>query len=252
MERTRELVRRRPDVKADDVDEIVALAAELQDADREAAEAPTVAQVEAVASELDVDPAYVQPAIDALRHRRAEAEAARKAEEAERAARAVRIAGIGRIAGAVGLGVVLVGSGVTLVAAWSAGSAIRAADAEVARTESALVAVLDRQQQLVPPLVALAGGAVEVPRLVTNAPIEERLREADALSAELTQALSTLPPTDPQTAQQRLNLQYELTGTQNRISVERRRWQDALVVRDAADDRFGAGVAHTLGWTTID
>ena len=251
MERTRELVRRRPDVEPGDVDEVVAIAAELQDEDRRRAEAPTVAEVEAVASELDVDPAYVQPAIDALRRRRADSEAAEKAARVEEAGRATQRARIGRLVGAALLGVLLLGSGASLLSARSAATAIRAADTEVARTEGALAAVLDRQQQLVPPLVALAGGTIAVPRPDPRASIEERLRQADALSAELTRALATLPPADPATSQERLNLQYELTGTQNRISVERRRWQDARVARDAADDRFGAGLAETLGWTTL-
>jgi hypothetical protein len=66
----REAVRQRRDVSSADVEQIIEVAAGLQDVDQSAAARPTVAELEAVASELDILPAYIDQAIDRLREER--------------------------------------------------------------------------------------------------------------------------------------------------------------------------------------
>jgi hypothetical protein len=228
---TREDLLRRPDVPNEDIDDLIGIAQELQDAERRARGA-SVAEVEAVAAELEIDPAYVQQAIDVLRDRRAQdAEAA-----AARSASTRRALLIG---GAALLGVLGVGGGVGAVSA-SRGSAARQ---ELARAEANLDVVLQRQAALAPQLVAIAGGEAEgleaLAAKVREGTVEERMRASEALGAELAKRLGALPPaTTDAAAQQRLSLQHELSGAQNRITVERRRYEEA---RLAAEQASGCG-----------
>ena len=86
---TREQLRRRPDVPDEDIDDIIAIASELQEADRRADESATIQEIEAVAEELDIDPSYVEKAIATLEGRREEeAASAEQAREQARRSRA--------------------------------------------------------------------------------------------------------------------------------------------------------------------
>ncbi len=243
QQQARESLKRRPDVREDDIDDIVGIASELQ-ADREGRIG--VAEVERVAAELDLSPELVEQAIAELgRRREAAAEEARRAEEGRAARSAARSALLRRagLVGAVVAGIVgLLGGGVAL----SAGAAIRAAEAEVARTEQALDTVLDRQERLVPQLVAISGGRAELPDVPDEGPMEVRLAASDRLARELAAALGELPPGgDPQL---RLNLQHELAGAENRIAVERMRWEAARAERDRVAGGPAGGLARALGF----
>ncbi len=246
MASTRDQVLRRPEIRPDEVDDIVAIASELQDAERERAAAPSAAEVEAVARELDIDPSYVDAAVQ--EHRRRKDAAAKAATDA---AAAARTRNFGLLAAAGGLASLAFGA--LVIAAgwgWLASSSIQAARIEEHRTEGALITALDRQQALAPQLVALAGGSFTPPAAPPpGAPIEVRLQASERLGTALAEALSVLPPSsDPAMGQQRLNLQYELTGTQNRISVERQRWQQAHAGVELADRGVGATLAHGFGF----
>lgn len=250
MESTRDQLRRRPDVAPDEVDDIVALAAELQDADRAAHGGPTRDELDAVARELDIDPKFVGEALTAHARRKAErATAAAAAAAAAEASRKARTRLLGAVGGGLAAVAVVVGLGLGGLG-WSAGSRIEAARIEEHRAEQALITALDRQEALAPQLVALAGGTFEAPDPTpADAPIEVQLSAAERLGTDLAKALSALPPAaDEAAGQQRLNLQYELTGSQNRISVERQRWQDARAAVEQVDRGLGASVAHALGW----
>lgn len=245
MDGTRERLRRRPDVRDADIDDIVGIASELQEAD---AGRVAVEDVERVASELDVDPRYVDEAIAELARRRAIEAETRSAADAARVARARRVrsaalalgAGTAAVVALVGLGV----GGSALLAS----SSLRAADLRVVQAEAALDAVLDRQERLVPQLVALAGGgAAALPDVPDEGPMEARLAASDALTRALAAELATLPPvSDPASAQVRLNLQHELAGAENRVAVERGRLDAARAERAALEGRLGGRLARRI------
>lgn len=241
---TREALRRRPDIAVEDIDEIVALAADLQ-----AASAPrgaTVEQVQAVAEELDVDPRYVEEALGLLRQRRKE-----QAEALSRRQRVRTRALQGAAAGMLLLGVVaLLGAGLAFGTAWRAASGLTAAHDQVARSASSVQVVLDRQAALVPQLVALSGGdpaplQAKVQAMRQAPDLAARLEASRALDDALAQVLAELPPTDP--TGQRAGLVHELTGVQNRLAVETRRYEEALADYRLAASRRGGGLAVSLG-----
>ena len=77
-----------------------------------------------------------------------------------------------------------------------------------------------------------------------GATIADRLDASDALALELSTRLGQLPDTvDPQV---RLNLHHEVTGAQNRISVERRRYEAARVSYEGIGGP-GPTVARAVG-----
>lgn len=242
MAEARELLRRRGDVSERDIDDIIGIAAELQQAERDRASAPTVEDVQRVASELDIEPGYVQQAIEVLARRRASEAERKRQEEAARAQILARARNV-LLGGALTLLLAL------LVAAGLGGvgvSPVLGAQAQLQSSERALVAVLDRQEQLVPSLVALAGGELRLPEVADDASIEERLAASEALARALAEALAALPA-DTATEQTRLNLQHEISGSANRIAVERRRWEQARAERQAASRTLTGRLAE-LFW----
>ncbi|MEZ4234677.1 MAG: hypothetical protein R3F59_00620 [Myxococcota bacterium] len=240
MDGVREALRRRAEVDDRDIDEIVGIAEELAEAQRRKV---PVAEVERVAEELDIDPVHVEEAIAVLRDRRAAAEAQAEADAQAAAARAAQRRQALAWAVAVLAVLAVLGGGAV---AWSARS-LSAADAEVARAEGALDAVLQRQQNLVPQLVAMSGARVAVPALAPDAPVEARLAASEQLSRALTEALAGLPPAEDAAASSaRLNLQHELAGAENRITVERTRWAAARAARDEVAGSVGGRLASAL------
>lgn len=249
---TRDALRRRADVAEADIDDIVAIAAELQEADRPTG--ATLAEVQAVARELDIAPEYVERAVQELEARRS-----RQGEEDRR--QALRNAERRRIAAiAVGAGalVLLLLASTPLLLAFVAASDIDAATANLEQREAYVGLILDRQAALVPQLVALSGGdaaalesALDAVRTANDLP--SRLDAARALDAALARVLSTLPPPRGDAdAMQRLGLQHELSGIQNRLGTEIRRLEDARRQLEQARSQPGAGVASLLRLTRAD
>jgi LemA protein len=230
--------RRLPD---DQMDEVIVRAARLQERERAPAAGVTLSELKEVGQELDIDPRFVDAAIAELERERGEAEAARKR------ARSLRLK---LLAAGAGLVVAL------MLVAWSGAGGVRAAQnrAEVAGT--ALGVVLDRQARLLPQLLALSGGAAteleaQRGRLSAAGDLHERAAAADALSAAMTGALAQLPPPrDPAQAQMRLSLQHELVGAHNRITVEHRRYQEALAAWRAAARGPAARLALLVGFAS--
>lgn len=235
----REALRRRDDVRDEDIDDIIGLAAELQEQAARQAGRPTVADVERVAAELDIAPEHVQTAIDRLHDRRRDELAARE-EALERSRhRATRIRYALLIAAAaLAIAIAVVGAGLGVLGASGAAS-IRDAATLTDQAQARLDVVLERQATLAPQLLALSGG--QDPALTTAAQVvrtadsaQTRLRAAEDLDAALSRALADLPaPADPSTAQQRLDLQHEVVGLTNRVTVERRRLASALAHEQA-------------------
>lgn len=224
MDTRRRLVERN-DVDNADIDDIIEIAARLQDDDEAAEDRASVEEVEAVAEELDIDPAYVEQAIEVLATQRREA-----------ALRAVRTRGQLQRGALVLAAIVLLVAGGWWVSNQARTARVRAAQTTLDQAETQLDAVLQRQATLAPQLVALAGGdATALTSAVTALreadTIEAKLDASETLSLRMATTLGSLPRVDEDV---RLNLQHELTGTQNRISVERQRYQAAKLARDEA------------------
>lgn len=250
---TREVLVKRADVRNDDIDDIIGIAAELQEQERRDAEGASASEVAAVARELDIDPAYVDAAIGKLQERRAEAaRAAEVAQQTEAAAQAQRrqVALFAGGAGVVGLGLVFL---VLAGLAFAADVRLDGARMDQERAASNLSTVLQRQATLAPQLVALAGGSTaELTGLATAltqaTEVDAQLRASDALGSAMATQLGRLPPaSDPATAQSRADLQHEVSGITNRITVERRRYDEARLAYEQAQQGLGASLAINLG-----
>jgi len=238
----------RPDVPNDDIDDVIAIAQELQDAERAAAEGASMAEVEAVADELDIDPAYVEKALDELTRRREvekKAEAEREEDVEEHRAAMGKAAAMGG-AGLVGL--------LVLAMLWvgTAVPGVRSASLELHSAEAQLDAVIDRQAGLAPQLVSLAGGNAQGLKTQLDAVrgaqgVSEKLQASDALGAAMAERIAALKPTDEASQQLRLNLQYELTGSANRVATERARYEQARVAYDQVSHGMRATVARAVG-----
>ena len=243
---TREQLRRRPDVPDEDIDDIIAIASELQEADRRADESATVEEIEAVAAELDIDPSYVEKAIATLEGRRAE-QAASAEQSREQASRSrARWARAGRWL-AMGLGILmLLTSGVAL----RGRSQLAAASANVRGAEASLQVAVERQAALVPRLVALQGG--DASRLASLAgavrEAEGAIAQVDA-SAALDQALAEElgKLSSSSSADDLIELRYEIVGSQNRISTEQRRYAEALAEWEGVAQQWGPSLALRVG-----
>jgi LemA protein len=192
------------------------------------------------AEELDIDPAYLDQAVTQLAEQRAAA--ARQKAAASRILRSTVL-----VTAAVSALCLLVGG----LMVSSAAAEISAARAEAARGETRLTQALDRQAALVPQLVALAGGDHATMRSASEAyrdarTLSEKERAAAALSLAMAEALAGLPPaTDADQA--RLNLQYELTGSQNRVSTEAARYEEARLGWEGAASTTTGRAAVGLG-----
>ncbi|MCB9674310.1 MAG: hypothetical protein H6737_04285 [Alphaproteobacteria bacterium] len=250
---TRETLVRRPDVPDEDIDDIIEIAARLQDADVDAKPVASVDDVRKVAAELDIDPAYVDRAINQLKAQREEDARREKAEAAEASKTRARfgMAGVALLA-ALGLGFVGI-SGVTGIVVLSADARMDEALSAKRHAEKNLETVLDRQAALAPQLVALAGGearelTAKAAALKAADTIDAKLAASDALGLAMAEALGTLPPADdPSTQMSRANLQHEVSGITNRITVERRRYEEAALAYEEASAGIGAAVARGVG-----
>ena len=244
----RSSLRARADVPDQDIEDVIAIALELQDADREAASGASLQDVQDVARELDIAPAYVEQALSTLAQRREDAQAAtqRAAEEALAAQQRLKRRALTAAASVTGL-LVCFGFWVS-----SAIPAARSSDAELANARAQLHAVIDRQAGLAPQLVSLAGGdgqdlTQQVDTIRDAEDLDAKLRASDALGQAMAQRIAQLKPTDASSQQLRLNLQYEITGSANRIATERGRYERARVAHELARRGLRASLAQSLG-----
>ncbi len=246
---TRQHLFERADIANEDIDDIIGIAAQLHQAEIEAAEGASIEEVQAVAEELDIPSAYVEEAIAILHSRREqELDIARKAEL--QAAHRRRTRWIVALSGLGVLGAAVVAAGAVVLDTVDS-LAVSAANME--QSAGYVELVLDRQAGLVPQLVALSGGDPgELTPLAATlgqaGPLEVRLEASRALDLALGATLAALPaPQDETQAIQRLGLTHELTGVQNRLSTELRRLEDSRSDWERARRQTGAGIALTLG-----
>lgn len=213
------------------MDRVLERASTLQERARGSAPGHSVGDIKKVGAELDIDAAFVDQAMEELR-----AEEARKAEAQRQSAAQKRKAAM--VGGSVLVGVLALGG------VGSMGVRSAADQAEGARAN--LETVVRRQTALVPQLLALSGGEVvgltELQRAVDDArDVRAQAHAADALQLAMAQAMGKLPPAQNEAqSQQRLSLQHEMVGATNRISTERRRYDQAVVAwRQAARGPLG-------------
>lgn len=246
----REELLRRGQIPADQVDDLIAEAGRLQEHDRALEEhRATREELDRVAGELDISPEYVERALQKREEERraAEAAAVEAAERAKEAAKRRTLLLAGGAGAAAVLGVSLLGIGLL------GASSVDAAATRAGQAEVALEAVLDRQASLAPQLVGLAGGdpgglSALAAKVKEAEDMDERIGAADVLSVEMAKALGQLPPPQGDAeAQLRLNLQYEVTGAQNRVTVEARRWKEAHEAWERAASSGTGGLAVRLG-----
>jgi hypothetical protein len=178
-------------IELDDVDEVIGLAAELRE--REATEL-TLAELEEVGRELELDATYVHRAVEALDAKRREAAEASKQAERERVARRSMLARLVVACAVAGL--------LATIAVWTSGSSsqaeLRAHHAEVEARRAQVINVVERK-----------------------AATERQWRDA---------------PAGP-------SRDAELSGAENRIRIERKRYDEAAARYNAAN-----GGAFTRYW----
>jgi hypothetical protein len=242
----RETLRQRPDIPDDEVDDIVALASRLKDEDPASAQGATEEEVAQVAAELDIEPEYVEAALNQWRADKeaaqAEAKAAKEARAEAKLASAKRTKAIILTTVASAIILAMLSGGLATLGA----ARVNAALHKVVTTQSQLSVVLDRQATIAPQLVALGGGNPDaIATLATEVgsakDMELRLEKSKALGIEMAKALAAPPGSmSDADAQIRLNLQHEITGTQNRVTTEARRYREAQAIhREAASGLTG-------------
>ncbi|MCP4809039.1 MAG: LemA family protein [Proteobacteria bacterium] len=243
MSAVREKLLRRPDVPNEQIDDVIERAQALQDEALEASEGATLEELEAVARELEIDPRFVEEALEHLK--RDEEHAAAQAEKdaiAESAAQAGRTRTIGLVlAGLLALGAGFGGLGLV------GSSQLAQVTQDRVAAEVALDVVLDRQAALLPQLVALSGGdgralAEAQESLAAAETIDDRLDASQELSISAAELLAQADESTVKT-----EVQFELTGTQNRITTERRRYEEALRAWEITAKEPLPRLAITLG-----
>gem|GEM_PF-2284975 len=250
---TRETLRSRPDIPDDEVDDIVELAARLKDEDPAQARGATPQEVEQVAQELDIEPEYVQAALEQWKSDKAEAKARAAAMEAaavdEREASSKRR----KFTFWMALATIVILAMTTAAMATLGAARVNSAHYDVVTAHSQLSVVLDRQAAMAPQLVALGGGdpgtlSTLASEVSSAEDMEVRLQKSKELGLEMAKGLAAKPGSLSEAdAQLRLNLQHEVTGTQNRITTEARRYRAAQDAHQRASSSLTGKLATGYG-----
>lgn len=235
---TREELQKERRLSAAEMDQVIERASLLQERAELGDGKHSVEAVKDVGKELDLQPGYIDAAVAELeqeKQRQAQAAAAQRASLRK---------------GLIGLGIAVV---LTLGGGWIGSGSVRDAAGVARGAEVGLNTVLRRQVALVPQMLALSGGDIAslqgAREALENATtLEERLKAADALRLEMAQVMGQLPPAlSSVEADRRTALQNEVVGAENRIAVERRRYEEALVAWRTAGSGPLARIGLALG-----
>ncbi len=238
----RETLRAHPEINDDELDDVIEIAARLQDERRTEEQGVSADEIRAVATELDIDPSLVDEALAIHRRQRQAAEA----HAHQRQSRRRRGLWVG---GAVFLAALFAFAGTA-----STGAAdLRVASMHVDDAERQLRTVLQRQVGLVPQMAALTGA--EIQRLTSlreqfeNAEtVQQAIDAAAHLNHAVAQELAALPaPGSKHESQLRLQVQHELSGSQNRTSAERQRYLEAVARWEQVASGVPGRLALALG-----
>lgn len=236
-------LRSREDVEDAEIGAIIELAGQLQERAGRRLSARDVADI---AEQLDIAEEFVEQAI-ALRREAAEREAAAAVERERVRKQQLRLVGM------VGAGVLAALLVIGGIMASVGASKLENATAELDAQRGKLEQVIDRSFSAAPQQLALVGGdatllepAREAYRAAQD--VESKIAAARQLDDALAEALAKLPPTkDENETQVRLNLHYELTGFDNRLSTELERYGAAQKQQAAVERRLGPRLARALG-----
>lgn len=233
MANVKEALLTRTDIANEDVEQIIARAQRLQEDANQKARGISSEDVKDIASELQIDPRFVEAAISQLKEEREEQRKAaeRQAKEAE-AKRKEQEARRKKLL--VGAGASLVGLLALLFLLALTGSGA-ANDAHLAASKSRgnVEAVLTRHANLAPQMLSLSGGdpkkiAPLVGKLQEEKSIEAKLKAFEELNTALSIEIAALPAAStPEATTQRQELRFQLEGAQNRVSTELKRYNEA-------------------------
>jgi len=216
-----------------EVDEIMRRAAELQQAAEAAEGRIGRADLEAGAEEVGITREFIEQAIQELRTER----------EREAALRAARR----RVLSIAGITVVVI----IVVTAFFSHRALNARLADFEAKQAQLENVLQRRHDLIPNLIALAkASAAHEKELITSLSavyqelekaeqFEEKQNLEQKLDASVQQLLTAMRA-DPQASSTVvfIRLSDEMAGAENRISVERKRYNEAAAIYNRAARSF--------------
>jgi LemA protein len=243
----RDELKARPGVSEEEIELVIERAARLKLEAEQRSRGASPEELKEIARELDIEPRFVDQALRQLR----EEQLKQRALEAEQKKRALARRLQRRRWSSIGAIVLLSALFLSLIAGRAG---LASAERETAAAKVQLEGALSRQAELLPQLLAVAGGDTGAlsgrRRAVLEARgVEEQLAASQALSEAMAEALAKLPPpVDEYAAQQRLSLQYEISGAQSRISVERRRYEEALGRWQAAAQGLSGRLAIGLSF----
>ena len=233
-------------IHEDDLDDIIKIAAALQNKDENDHQI-SIKEVEEVARELGISPEKVKEALSFLEKQRAEEK--QQKEEARRLQKTRRLLLTGGLCALMCItGTVLLGL------ASSADSTMGDLQTKVYRAEANVKVAIDRQASLIPQLLVMMGGdlsSIETlqDQLLEAETLQKKMDISQQLNREIAKAIATLPPAQNDADNQaRLNYQYEVTGAQNRISTEQKRYDSAMVEWKSEGTSLGSKIALMLGW----
>ena len=247
-------------IHKDDLDDLIEIASLLQEKETQDTHI-SLEEVESVAAELDISPEKVREALHFLKNKRAKE---KQEQEEKQRANQQRIRWMASISIAM---IVCIGMGLLALAmsANSAGDKLQMVANEkkalAQQAEAQLKNAIDRQAQLTPQLLAMMGGQIDslgdLQQLVLQEDdLKTKITLSNRLGIEMAKTIGTLPPSKTAAdSTAMLQYQYEVTGAQNRISTEKKRYdesqQERLVsLQEWIDGSSGLGpsLALMLGW----
>ena len=259
MKTLQETLVARTDVKNDDIEKIIERAAQLQEETRQKAGDLSSSDVQDIASDLQIDPRFVEAAITQLKEEQRErlAREAReahekKAQQAAQAQQRLRLAWwLG--GGALALLVFL------FLLALSGREDVNSAHLAAIQARERLENVLSRHADLAPQMLGLAGGdpsavSALATKMRQEQSVDQKLARFAELNTALSAALAALPPaTTAEATQQRQELRFQLEGAQNRVSTERGRYTDLTAAwQNLSQGSVSAKLAITFGLAAGD
>jgi LemA protein len=241
-------------ISKEDLDDIIGIASLLEEKEQDA-ERISLEEVQSVASELGISPDKVQEALTFLQNRRKEEKEKQELEKKQRKQSITIVA-------ALSAGMALMCVICIFIMASSASSSLEAVaeviqekQQQMTKSKAQLNNVLDRQAQLIPQLTAMMGGDVSAleqsqKKLSLEKDIDKKLQLSQQLTFDISKAIGALPtPANAADSQKLLNFQYEVTGSQNRISTEKKRYDEILVELTTAQqewDKKSSGLGARL------
>jgi hypothetical protein len=249
MATLQETLTTRADVQNEDIEKIIERSLQLQEEARQKAGVLSNAEIKDIASDLQIDPKFVETAIAQIKIEQQERRAKEKEESLRREAQEQKKK---RILMSLGGGALALLALLFLIALSGQG-AINEAAQEATKARERLENVMSRHAEIAQQQISLAGGdtaavasAAQALRNATDA--EQKLSSFNSLNAAINAAAAALPlATTPEALQIRQELRFQLEGAQNRVSTERGRYIDAVATWNTSRTSLSARLALFFG-----